>query len=67
MLAHVLTLDPFRLDDVDTYSNILYVKDSRKELSLLAHSANRTEPHRAETCCVVGKDNRGINSQLIVG
>lgn len=30
--------DPYRLNSIDTYSNILYVKEKRTELSLLAHS-----------------------------
>lgn len=46
--------DPHRLDQLDIYSNVLYVKESRAELSRLAHSAMRTEKFRPETCCVVG-------------
>jgi N-acetylmuramoyl-L-alanine amidase CwlA len=30
--------DPFRLNHIDTYSNILYVKEKISELSSLAHS-----------------------------
>lgn len=30
--------DPFRLQHIDTYSNILYVKEKAAELSFLAHS-----------------------------
>eukprot|EP00635_Sarcinochrysidales_sp_CCMP3193_P007071 CAMPEP_0118902052 /NCGR_PEP_ID=MMETSP1166-20130328/7506_1 /TAXON_ID=1104430 /ORGANISM="Chrysoreinhardia sp, Strain CCMP3193" /LENGTH=703 /DNA_ID=CAMNT_0006841247 /DNA_START=37 /DNA_END=2148 /DNA_ORIENTATION=+ len=48
------TLDPFRLDHLDVYSNVLYVKDDKAELSKLAHSAHRVEKYRPETCCVVG-------------
>lgn len=29
--------DPYRLDQVDIYSNILYVKESKRTLSALAH------------------------------
>lgn len=46
--------DPYRLDQLDIYSNVLYVKESRADLSRLAHSAMRTEKFRPETCCVVG-------------
>ncbi|KAJ1448430.1 hypothetical protein M885DRAFT_471139 [Pelagophyceae sp. CCMP2097] len=46
--------DPYRLDEVDIYSNVLYVKEARAELSRLAHSSMRAEKYRAETCCVVG-------------
>lgn len=32
------SLDPYRLAHMDTYSNILYVKEKRAELSRLAHA-----------------------------
>jgi len=47
-------LDPHRLDHVDTYSNILYVKERKAELSFLAHSVCGIDKYRPETCCVVG-------------
>ena len=31
------TEDPYRLDNLDTYSNVLYVKEQRLELAHLAH------------------------------
>lgn len=34
----IRTLDPYRLQGMDTYSNILYVKEKRAELSRLAHA-----------------------------
>eukprot|EP00039_Didymoeca_costata_P020384 m.341070 g.341070 ORF g.341070 m.341070 type:complete len:561 (+) comp19779_c0_seq1:215-1897(+) len=46
--------DPYRLDNVDTYSNILYVKEQKPELSYLAHEACRIDQYRVETCCVIG-------------
>ena len=30
-------IDPYRLDNLDTYSNLLYVKEQRVELAYLAH------------------------------
>ena len=33
--------DPYRMDSIDTYSNILYVKECRSELSYLAHSVTK--------------------------
>jgi anaphase-promoting complex subunit 8 len=39
---------------MDTYSNILYVKECKAELSFLAHSAIKNDKYRAETCCIVG-------------
>ena len=34
----LLKRDPYRLDQVDTYSNILYVKESKRSLSALAQA-----------------------------
>ena len=45
--------DPARLDLMDIYGNLLYVKDMRTELSSLAHSANDIDPFRVETCCCI--------------
>jgi len=47
-------IDPHRLEHVDTYSNILYVKERRAELSHLAHVVTKIDKYAAETCCVVG-------------
>lgn len=46
----VRQLDPYRLDDMDAYSNALYVSQRRYELASLAHEANDIEPFRYETC-----------------
>ena len=35
----LLGKDPFRLDNLDTYSNLLYVKEQRVELAHLAHKS----------------------------
>jgi anaphase-promoting complex subunit 8 len=39
---------------MDTYSNILYVREDGAALSALAHAAVGTDKYRPETCCVVG-------------
>jgi|AntAceMinimDraft_1070359.scaffolds.fasta_scaffold21774_1 anaphase-promoting complex subunit 8 len=39
----VYRADPFRLEEMDTYSNILYVKEASAKLSFLAHSAVLTD------------------------
>lgn len=54
LFRQVRQSDPFRLDAMDIYSNLLYVKDMRTELSCLAHSANEIDPFRVETCCCIG-------------
>lgn len=46
--------DPLCLEHADTYSNILFVKEMRAELSHLAHRATSVDPYRVETCCVIG-------------
>jgi anaphase-promoting complex subunit 8 len=46
--------DPMRLDQMDIFSNILYVKESKAELSQLAHRAIRCDKYRPETCCILG-------------
>ncbi|KAF4526395.1 hypothetical protein B566_EDAN012685 [Ephemera danica] len=46
--------DPYRLENMDTYSNLLYVKEMRAELSHLAHHVTEVDKYRAETCCVIG-------------
>ena len=51
--------DPFRLDNLDTYSNLLYVKEMRVELSHLAHRVVQVDKYRVETCCVIGEEVEG--------
>ena len=42
------------MQGMDTYSNILYVKEQYVELSHLAHRAAVSEKYRPETCCIIG-------------
>lgn len=46
--------DPYRLEGIDLYSNILYVKELKADLSYLAHSLMKTNKYSPETCCVIG-------------
>ena len=46
--------DPYRLIHIDTYSNILYVKERQAELSHLAHVVVKVDKYSPESCCVVG-------------
>ncbi|GAB5360647.1 hypothetical protein AAMO2058_000645000 [Amorphochlora amoebiformis] len=46
--------DPCRLTTMDVYSNILFVKESKAELSFLAHTAIKIDKYRPETCCIIG-------------
>ncbi|ORX92888.1 anaphase-promoting complex subunit Apc8 [Basidiobolus meristosporus CBS 931.73] len=46
--------DPFRLDNLDTYSNVLYVMEKKAKLSFLAHNSACVDKYRPETCCIIG-------------
>ncbi|KAI9922151.1 hypothetical protein PsorP6_001555 [Peronosclerospora sorghi] len=46
--------DPYRMENMDVYSNVLYVKEKNTELSRLAHRALKVEKYRPETCCIIG-------------
>jgi anaphase-promoting complex subunit 8 len=46
--------DPYRVAHIDTYSNILYIKEKHADLSLLAHTLVKVDKYAPETCCVVG-------------
>lgn len=56
----ILTLDKYRVDDIDVYSNILYVNENRLELSKLAHDFLALDKDRPEVCCLVGRSSRDL-------
>lgn len=58
----ILAVDPFRVDDMDVYSNILYVTENRLELSKLAHDFLALDKDKPEICCLVG----GLRSLAIL-
>jgi hypothetical protein len=51
----ILAIDPYRIDNIDIYSDILYVTDNRIKLSKLAHDYLELDKDRPEICCLVGK------------
>lgn len=51
----ILAQDPYRIDDIDIYSNILYVTDNKLKLSRLAHEFLALDKDRPEICCLVGE------------
>ncbi|ODQ79582.1 hypothetical protein BABINDRAFT_37150 [Babjeviella inositovora NRRL Y-12698] len=53
LFDEILATDPLRLDDMDTYLNVLYVMEKRAKLSHLARFAASVDEFRPETCCVV--------------
>lgn len=46
--------DPYKLASLDTYSNILYVKEQSAALSHLARQAVRIDKYTPEACCIIG-------------
>ncbi|CAK9295563.1 unnamed protein product [Gordionus sp. m RMFG-2023] len=46
--------DPYCLDNIDIYSNVLYVLEKDEELSILAQHCQDIDPFRPEACCVIG-------------
>jgi len=58
----ILAIDPYRVDDIDVYSNILYVTENRLKLSKLAHDFLALDKDRPEVCCLVGKSNQSIRA-----
>lgn len=55
IFKRILEEDPYCLDNMDTYSNLLYVKEMKIELAYLAHKATEIDKYRLETCCIVGE------------
>ncbi|KAF7376203.1 Anaphase-promoting complex subunit 8 [Mycena sanguinolenta] len=50
----ILAIDPSRVEDIDIYSNILYVTDGRLKLSRLANEFLASDRDRPEVCALVG-------------
>jgi len=46
--------EPYRLDNMDAFSNVLYVKDQKVALSHLSYRAMLVDKYRPETCIIVG-------------
>ncbi|KAL2710832.1 Anaphase-promoting complex subunit CDC23 [Kluyveromyces marxianus] len=49
----LVSMDPYRLDDLDTYSNVLYVLQKPYKLAYLAQYAANVDVYRPETCCII--------------
>lgn len=54
IFKHLQEIDPYRLDNLDIFSNLLFVKELKKEMAFLAHKAVEIDKYRPETCCVIG-------------
>ena len=60
--------DPFRFENIDLYSNILYIKENYGELASLAFNLFTNDKYRPETCCTVGNyySLRGDHHKAVV-
>nr|GMC75872.1 anaphase-promoting complex subunit 8 [Ipomoea batatas] len=50
----LLRNDPYRIDEMDMYSNVLYAKECSSALSHLAHRVILIDKYRPESCCIIG-------------
>lgn len=57
IFAELQKSDPYRVEDIDTYSNILYVSEKRAELAMLAQEYTKIDRSRPEVCCLVGRSS----------
>lgn len=53
LFDEILQSDPFRLDDMDIYSNILYVMEKKSKLAFLSQFSTSIDKFRPETCCII--------------
>lgn len=51
----IFASDPYRIDDIDIYSNILYVTEDQSALSTVAHEFTIIDKDRPEICCLIGE------------
>lgn len=54
MFQQIQSVDPYRLENLDMYSNLLFVREQKTEMAHLAHKAVQINKYRPETCCVIG-------------
>jgi anaphase-promoting complex subunit 8 len=64
----LLESNPHRIEGMDVYSNILYVKEATVHLSAVARRCVEEDPYRPETCCVAGNyySLRGQHEKAVV-
>lgn len=51
----VRAIDPYRLEEIEIYSNMLYVMNRKAKLGKLAHEYAEVDKNRAEVCCLIGE------------
>jgi len=50
----LIIIDPYRLENMDTFSNILFIKENFSELVNLAYKCHEIDKYRPETSCIIG-------------
>lgn len=50
----IIKKDPYTLENMDTFSHVLYVTEKTTKLSYLAHNCCMIDKYRQETCCIIG-------------
>lgn len=68
IFEELLRNDPFRVEDMDMYSNVLYAKECFSALSYLAHRVFMTDKYRPESCCIIGNyySLKGMHEKSVV-
>lgn len=56
-------MDPFRLDEIEIYSNMLYVMNKKAKLAQIAHEYAQIDKNRAEVCCLIGNSDSTSSSR----
>ncbi|PSC70628.1 anaphase-promoting complex subunit 8-like [Micractinium conductrix] len=67
LFEELLQRDPHRIEGMDIFSNILYVKEEFAALSSLAHRCAAADKYRPESCCVIGNyySLRGMHERAV--
>lgn len=54
------------MEEIDIYSNMLYVMDKRAKLGKLAHEYAELDRNRAEVCCLIGESLQSSGGMVCV-
>ena len=68
IFEELLRVDPYRVDSMDIYSNLLYAKESFSSLSSLAHRVFIVDKYRPESCCIIANyySLKGLHEKSVV-
>lgn len=53
-LDTIMAIDPYRIDDLDVFANILYAVENKEKLCMLAQFFLVLNKDRPEVCCLLG-------------